>query len=162
MITGPIEVHPIEVRGQSYTVQLDEDGTFRAYNEAGMKVATAQTRRDLASALGQLTRQASAAVSVLFTMLVDGQARHGEATGLHATTRNILVRWADGKREQLSMVRGSDLLGGMTEAEGLEWARLTEAVNAAGRDIYAFREAHTIDLYAKIRAAMAAQMTAAD
>jgi hypothetical protein len=162
MITGRIEVHPIEVRGQRYIVQLDEDGIFHAYNDAGIEAATSETRGDLASALSELTKQASAAVSVPFTRLVNGEARHGVATGIHAGNRRILVRWAGGRREQLSTVGNSDLLGGMTEAEGLEWARLTEAVHAAGRAIFAFREARKIDLYAEIRAAMAGQEAAAD
>jgi hypothetical protein len=80
-------------------------------------------------------------------VLVNGQPRHGEATGIHAANRNILVRWADGERGQLGMTRDSQLLGGMTEDESRTWLRLTETVNAADRDIYAFREAHKIDLH---------------
>ena len=161
MITGRIEVHPIEVRGLRFTVLLDDDGTFHAYTEAGIEAATAESRRDLASALGKLTKQASGAVSVPITRLVNGKARHGTVTGIHPTSRNFLVLWADGQREQLSVIRDSGLLGGMTEDEGREWARLAEASNAAGRAIHAFREAHRTDLYTEIRAAMAAQMTAA-
>jgi hypothetical protein len=161
MITGRIEVHPIEVRGLRFTVLLDDDGTFHAYTDAGIEAATAESRRDLASALSNVTKQALAAIRVPVTRLVDGKAWHGEVTGIHPTTRNFQVRWADGQRDQLSAIRDSNLLGGMTEAEGREWARLTEAANAAGRAIYAFREAHKTDLYAEIRAAMAAQMTTA-
>ena len=160
MITSLIEVHPIELRGQRFTVRLDEAGTFRAFNEAGAEAATSQTRQGLISDLSALTKQASAAVSVPITVLVNGEARHGEVTGVHAANRNFLIRWADGECGQLSAVRSSDVLGGMTEDEGREWARLTEAVLAAGRGLHAFRETHQIDLHAKVRAAMAAHSAA--
>lgn len=162
MTTGPIEVHPIEVRGQTYTVHLDQNGTFRAYDDAGIEAATSDTRQGLLETLTKATRRASGAVSVPITVLVNGQPRHGEATGIHATNHNILVRWADGERGRISMIRDRELLGGMTEEEGQTWLRLIEAVNAAGRDIYAFREAHKIDLHAELRAAMRLQATAAE
>jgi len=152
-----IEVHPIRVRGQKYTVQLDEGGVFHAYSDAGIEAATSETRRGLLDALTKQTKVAAATVSVPITRLADGKARHGVATGIHASTRNILVRWDDGEREQLRSVR-TDILGGMTADEGAEWASLVEAQNAAGRAIYAFRQAHKIDLFAELRAAIAAQL----
>jgi hypothetical protein len=154
-----IEVHPVSLRGQTYTVQLDEAGTFHAYNTGGIEAATAETRRALVDTLTKMTRQASATVSVPVTRLTNGTAQHGTATGIHATTRNILVLWDSGEREQLSVHR-NEILAGMTEDEGREWGRLVEEQNAAGRAIFAFRKAHEIDLYATVRAQIAAQMAA--
>lgn len=155
-----IDVHPIEVRGHWFTVKVDEDGMFRAYHDSAIEAAAAETRRELATQLGKLTGQVT--VSVPVTQLTDGTVRHGKVTGIHAANRTYHVRWDDGEHAQLSMIRSNgEVLGGMTEDEGRQWARLDENVKAAGRALYAFRQAHAIDLHAEIRAAITAQTPAA-
>ena len=72
----------------------------------------------------------------------------GVATGIHANSGNILVRWANGKTDQLSswLLRSGSVLRGLSDEEVAEFVSLKAAVVAAEGALEEFRDARDINL----------------
>jgi hypothetical protein len=75
-------------------------------------------------------------------------AAAGVATGIHTNSGNILVRWANGKTDQLSswLLRSGSVLRGLSDEEVAEFVSLKAAVVAAEGALEEFRDARDINL----------------
>lgn len=152
----------LTVRGTTIEIFTDDDGQWLAYPGGGK--VTAGSRDGLKAALGRHLRSAAAKVAVPFYGMTSprpGQGparpRKGTATGIHSGSHNVLVTWEDGEKSQIGSYGSEKYLSG--DIDPAEWARLADAYLEASRAVYAFEQAHKLDLRAEVRAAIAAQLT---
>lgn len=82
--------------------------------------------------------------------------RRGTATGIHASSRNVLIRWANGEADQLHSYGGGDVFGGLTTADFEYYGALLEERKRIEADIRAFVSAHSIDLSKLVKTALVA------
>jgi hypothetical protein len=152
----------LTVRGVKVPVFTDDNGQWGAELAGGTRMAGFATRDVLKAELDKAMRAAVTAVEVPF-MITSSQdrtvtVRTGVATGIHSGSQRVLVTWADGTKEQLRDT--SNIMAAGSADDAAEWQRVKEAYQAAARDVYAFEQAHKIDLRAKVRAALTAAVTA--
>lgn len=97
----------VEVAGQSYPVSINEEGEFLA-NLGVEQGATQFVKAASYSELVKKARKIKVPFALDFTEVTDYGPRNGTVTGIHATNRNLLVRWQhNGKSEQVSGYYGS-------------------------------------------------------
>jgi hypothetical protein len=156
----------LTVRGVEVNIFTDDDGQWLAWLNGGADKVTAQSRDLLKTALSRKMRAAASDVAVPFLMLTETRretvvVRSGVATGIHSSNRNVMVTWDDdGTKGQLSGVGDGKTMTGDTNPD--EWREVVEAYMAASRAMYAFEQAHKIELRAEIRAALTRAEVAPD
>lgn len=137
----------VEVRGTNYPVYADARGTLGAVmggtEYVGSSMDTLRTYMMAAS------RRQQVKVSVPFSKLITGTydperatVQHGVATGIHASSGNVLIRWQDGKTEQASGYSG--YMQPLSQDESSEYIRLHQAKAAANKALSQFEEAHEL------------------
>jgi hypothetical protein len=153
----------MEVRGKDYPVELTSYGIFVVTMDGDRY--SAETYEGLRAKLMGVTRRKSYKVSIPFCELVYagyGQDRHAEirnatATGIHAKTRAVLIRWEDTGRADTIEGYNAIKMEPLSAEDGVAYIRLTEAHAAAQHALTEFRQAHKIDLRDAIRDAIEAQ-----
>lgn len=107
----------VQAAGQEYPVMLDAVGYFHAdLGEANH--IEAPTLSELRSAAAGYKAQR---FELPFTVVRNGQAMRGVATGFHAMNGSLLVRWESGKHTQ---ERAYELRDAMPALDEFDWARL--------------------------------------
>jgi hypothetical protein len=147
----PISVHPVEVRGKDYPVELHPDGSFRA--RVGDRGVSAESLEALRTKLLDATRRQKMKIAVPFTMVLHGEARDGTATGTHAATGRVLVTWADGVKEQYQSYGTADVLRRLTPEEKQEVKRLYEASKVANKALKTYVDERALRMRDAIREA---------
>lgn len=137
----------IEVRGREFEVSIDDrDGMFSTTVD-GSRVQ-AESLAELADKLAKATKAVK--VAVQFATLHERKVMIGTCTGKHASNSNYLVRWANGKSEQ---VGGWDLEKRCVDpAFAEEYQSLEELVQIAVGKRTAFEAAHGINVRATVDA----------
>lgn len=157
MPAGSYPAGQLTVRGATVDIFTDDNGLWNAY--PGGRQVTAPTRDDLAKALARQLRAAATSVAVPFLAIRNGRVVQGTATGIHSSSRNILATWHDGRTEQLSAIASGDkFMGGGTDPG--EWQRLIDDNRRAARALYAFEQAHKMDLRRNVNDAVNAAVAA--
>lgn len=140
--------------GRTFPIYVTDYGRWGTEE---MKNITTDTREALEKKIAQHVQKTTVKVAVPFVQL-HRQAgrlsvRHGTATGIHGNTGNVLVQWADGKREQVRSFHDPRVstLRGLPADKIHEWARLTKAVLDATGSLKAFEEEYKIDMVAEIK-----------
>jgi hypothetical protein len=111
-------------------------------------------------------------VDVPFTTVrfrrVDGRTvvstKQGSATGLHSGTGNVLVRYEDGTREQLTGWKSLDanLFRPLSREDVEEYAALYRAAREASDALARWGKAHEIDLKAEVTGALDEETSGTD
>jgi hypothetical protein len=97
-----IKVHPIVVRGKTYEVTINSNGYFSVQIDKDRSIG-GNTREELRRALMKASLRKDARVAVPFIVVKTGsKLRSGVASGFHAGTGKILVKWSDGTSDQLN------------------------------------------------------------
>jgi hypothetical protein len=143
-----MELSSLNIRGTKVRVYVDEvDGTFKGTIN-GMTLK-ADSLLHLREKLTAEAKKASKGLAVPFTYYTrrDG-TRDGEATGMHATRRVVLVKWSDGSRGDLSGhgYGGEHVMHRLTTAEAEELLTLDAKVRAAEQALSEFLKPRTIVL----------------
>jgi hypothetical protein len=143
------ELAPFVFQGHTIPVSVTDSGNF----SAGIDGITYQNllRHKLEEQLRTVVKRRAAKVAVPFCM-PDGMhgtgpasIRRGTATGLHATSGKILVRWADGEAGQIGAF-SSGALGDLTDEERALGSTLAENTRAARQDFEGWCRAHAVPL----------------
>jgi hypothetical protein len=144
----------LKMKGASVEVFVSEDGRFTA--TVGGVSYSADSLADLKAKAAAGIRR-SAKVEIRFYRAVDGKVRSGTITGIHASNRNVLVRF-DGEK-------GVDQeYGWRTEGEYLEldaeeleeFRKLIAAEKAATDAVAAFEKAHAFKAIDRVEREIAA------
>jgi hypothetical protein len=119
---------------------------------------TAGSRDELEKKIIQYVKETAVKVAVPFVQLHQTHSgrlsvRHGTATGIHGNTGNVLVQWADGKREQVRSFGspGVSTLRGLPADKIHEWAELTKRAQDAVRALREFEQTYKIDIEDEIK-----------
>lgn len=83
------------IRGQDVDIEIYDSGEFGAEVE-GQQIHD-KSLEGLIERLNKAMRQVSAKVAVRFVRWDDGKLRRGTITGIHASNRNLLIKW-DGQK----------------------------------------------------------------
>src|ERR1700749_1504406 len=144
--------HPagtVTVKGIDFPVTVDDDGTWTA-SVANVPV-TADTKAQLKERIRPRLRHVQTRVSIPFLLALrtEDQQMTGAvrctATGIHSGTGRVLATRDDtGEQVQLEATGSHRYLSGA--ADPGEWARLVREYLAASRAIYAYEQAHQIDV----------------
>ncbi len=146
-----MDVGKMDVRGTEVEVTVDEHGIFHA--TLGQASFAAETYKSLHERLITASRRAAVKVSVPFTTLIRDRLsdskhviRNGTATGIHATTREILVRWDDGSAGKL---RGYsyDVMERLDADETATLASMITASDEARDSLLAFMAARKLSIH---------------
>lgn len=134
----------LEVRGQTYEVELNESGHFEAC--VGDQRYHAESVEKLREKFVKATRQTN--LDIRFCRPnSDGSVSYGIVTGLHASRRAALVRWNDGKRETIQSYNANDMLEPLNHEEAVYLSQLTRASLQAQKAIKDFRAEHKLDVW---------------
>lgn len=133
---------------------------------------TAGSRDELEKKIVQYVKQTAVKVAVPFVQLSrpwNGNTRrmvvrHGTATGIHGNTGNVLVQWADGKREQVRSFRspGVSTLRGLPANKIHEWVELTKRAADAVHALTEFEKSYEIDMKDEIKSRQQVAVDEAD
>jgi hypothetical protein len=152
------EAGKVTIKGVDYDVTVDDSGDWHAL-VIGNRV-TAGSKDALRTAITRETRKATASISVPFVSLnnQDATVRRGNATGIHGSNRNVLVRWADtGEADQVRGYTDTDtIIDDLTDAELSMWQERRRAYLETARWFFAFEKEHRIDLRDIVRKALTA------
>lgn len=145
----------IEANGQQVPVQVNDDGQFHA--DFGGKRYTAPTKDKLAPKLRAASKAHAVEVAVPFIHDRGRGIVRGVATGLHSGNGNLLVRWPNGEKAQLTNFAAypgtrCDLLADMPDDQIARWTELRKAVDDANTALYEFTKQWTLDPKAAVRA----------
>lgn len=160
MMASKYPAGTVTVRGTEVAIFTDDDGQWLAWIRGGAQKITAPTRDALKTELGKAIRATSADCSVPFLTVRNAgrdeeTVRAGVATGIHSSSRNILVAWSDdGTKGQLGSLGNDKIMRGDTDPA--EWLRIRRAYHEAARALYAFEEAHKISLREAVTTALRA------
>jgi hypothetical protein len=151
-----LKAHPIEVGGKNYDVYLTDDNRF--YTEVPLDDGTSlsiqhPSMEELLKKLTAALRRKKVKVGVPFTQLAGAKARHGVATGIHQRSRQVLVRWDDGKTESLTLY-SQGALRRLNEEQVKELERLGAERRQAGEALEGFLKLHRFDLRREIEGAV--------
>lgn len=152
-----VEVHPIEVRGTSYPVTVDEAG--RWHTIVGSERITGDTRAELQDKLRELSAKAAVRVEIPFVLMTagggirregDGTAR-GIVTGIHAGNGNMLVDWKTGwqagQKTQWTPSYSDVIFEGDISADDVRhWRQLKRELQEATRELSDFEQPRKIQL----------------
>ena len=107
----------VEVAGERYPVSISGDGEF--VTNLGVEHGSSQIVRAASYAeLVKKARKIKVPFSLDFTEVTDHGPRNGTVTGIHASNRNLLVRWQhNGKTEQVPGYHGSTAMPRLTAPE---------------------------------------------
>lgn len=130
--------------GRKVDVNVDDGGTFWAKPDGpGGDMVKAPTMDGLRKKILARFRTAKTRLAVPVTLFkavtrnhvtVDCSITGGHVTGCHATNGNLLVRWADGKTEQLSRHEyNTEWLRELTMTEATELRKAHDAKVAAAK-----------------------------
>jgi len=138
----------IRVRDAEYEVDITLDGIFWVVvnNEKLSDSSLEGLRKKMIVA----TKRPAAKVSVPF---VSVEGVRGVATGIHGSTRNILVRWENGKTEQLNHWSGL-ILDDLTPQENEERHDLRARYDNASKALKKFQSDHRFDLLRAVQDAV--------
>lgn len=154
-----IEVHPLEVRGQSFKVSVSSAGEW--WSEFGGRIVRSDTRDGLYKALMRRTKEAEVKLDIPFDMRTDNdRIRRGTVTGLHAGNGNLLIHWENGQSTQES--RPGTTSRPLTADERATWRRLITESAAARMALSEFERANRLDLLAAAKAAVAQTVAASN
>jgi hypothetical protein len=156
---GSITKHGVEI-----PVRVDDQGRWYATYEGNS--VNASSKSALAAQVGKLAKKATVKVDIRFTTLnrriggIHGSIARGTATGIHGSTRNVLVRWDAGASEQLT--NWLTTLPDLTPDEATTWVALDAASQEAQLALDNFVRPRTIDLRRVVEAAVNKAAEAAD
>lgn len=149
-------VHPIEVRGTKYEIEVDEAG--RWHTIVGSERVTAESRSELKDKLLELSAKAAVKVAIPFTLMTssggvrrDRSPARGVITGIHAGNGNMLVKWLSGWQAGTSTQwtpSYQDVIfeGDVSLEDAAEYARLREADQQAKQALALFINERKIEL----------------
>jgi hypothetical protein len=149
-----IEVHPMEVRGQTFQVRVAEAGYFSA--EYLDQDFTGDTREELREKLMRATKKNATQIAVHFEIRSgEGHVKTGTVTGVHAANGNMLITWGNGSKVQDHIYSAQRPL---TKAERDEWDRLYRASKDANAALRAFEDRTKLNLREAVERALAEGM----
>lgn len=127
----------VKAGGREFPVQIDGQGKFVA--NLGMEgIVTAATYDDLV----KKARKTKTPFELPFTTV---EGKHGTVTGIHATNQNLLVRWEDGKTEQLAYYAGRDYLARLDDDATEMVKQLNQERTRAVDALEKFKAAHKLE-----------------
>lgn len=162
-------VGEIHRSGRTFPIYVTDYGRWGSDDIPGGY--TAGSRDELEKKIVQYVKQTAVKVAVPFVQLhrhgyPSGRlvVRHGTATGVHGNTGNVLVQWADGKREQVRSfgTPGVSTLRGLPADKIHEWAELTKRAVDAARALKEFEKSYEIDMKAEIKSRQQVAVDEAD
>jgi hypothetical protein len=128
----------VSVAGENYPVSISGDGEFVV--NLGVEHGSSQIVR--AASYNELVKKArkiKVPFELEFTEVRDNGARNGTVTGIHASNRNLLVRWQDnGKTEQIPGYQGGTAMPRLPAEEYQELENLIRRRNRARDELAAF------------------------
>lgn len=134
---------PLKIRKVDFQVQVNSQGEF--YTEYEGERVGALTLEELRSKLTKLTKKP---VNIPFARIYDGRIRHGVIRGVHATNRNLLIKF-DGQKgveQEYGWQReGSNYLA-LTSAEEEVYLGLHKELKKAQDAVDAFENKHALDV----------------
>lgn len=149
-----MDLTEIEVKGKKFDVSVDErDGRFCA-NFDGFEVR-AYTLAGLKSALAKRVSNSNVKTSIPFVRWENGKLRAGTITGIHASNRNLLVKWKEEKGTEQKYSGYANLY--ITPEVADLYAALAKASEDAEKALDEFTEANSFDGREAVRAALAKQ-----
>lgn len=128
-------VGSVTKNGVTVEIRVDDHGAWKA--QIGRDYLRHDSRDKLVGAIDRATKKLAKQVRVPFSRVATSQStgeirvKHGAVTGLHAGNGNLLVIWADGKKEQMSKEYGHEDLAPLSPEEIKTLAELTRAVAQA-------------------------------
>jgi len=160
-------VATLPIRGQDIEVRLSiqvraDSATADFMATVGDNTLYADTLDKLRQRLMAETARQAVKVSVPFEQIVRGgwqrhepySVRRGTLTGIHAKTRALLVRWADGKTNQMQYAR--DLLRPLDKATAAQLVALYTERDRIVLAIDELEKANRLDGREAVEAAIAA------
>lgn len=148
-----IDVHPMEVRGTRYEIQVDEAGNWSTI--VGSERISVASRDYLRDKLLELTAKASVVVAIPFVLLNGGamskETCRGVVTGIHAGNGNLLVQWTSGrqagqKTQWTPSYQDVVMEGATSEGTVRAWHELLDAKHKAASNLTEFERLRKIDL----------------
>jgi hypothetical protein len=152
----------LPVRGRDFQVRLRSQvrtDAASAMFEAvvGEKAVSSPTLSGLRDRLLEETKRQAVKVRVPFSAVTKRggkwEYRAGVATGVHATSRKLLVRWSDGESEQLA--RYSTLMRPLAPEVAAEAVRVHEEEERARDARHDFEQGWALDVTKEVEAAIA-------
>lgn len=121
--------------GVTVEMRVDDTGTWKA--DIGRDYLRYDTRDKLVGGIDRVTKKLAKQVRVPFSRVAASQStgeirvKHGAVTGVHAGNGNLMVTWADGKKEQMAREYGHEDLAPLSPGEIKTLAELTKAATQA-------------------------------
>lgn len=110
-----MSVLKIQVRGRYFDVEVSREGMF--HTELNDETVKGESLAQLKDKLGKELARGKVKISIPFIVYTgarygsdEREVRRGTITGKHAGNRNYLVRWDNGKTEQVSKWQIADLV----------------------------------------------------
>lgn len=138
-----MKITQVEIRGRNYDVHVDSRGKFTAEIEKDVQLEDA-TLEGLKAKITHATRPEANKINIPFFRWRDGKVAAGAVTGLHASNKNMLVRWEGEKGVEQEYVWG----GGtskylrLNQGEIVIYKTLMESLEALNDKIEKFEQVH--------------------
>jgi hypothetical protein len=128
----------VSVAGEDYPVSINDEGEFIA--NLGVQDGSSQIVRAASYAeLVKKARKIKVPFELDFTEVTDHGPRNGTVTGIHASNRNLLVRWQDnGKTTQIPGYQGGTAMPRLSAPDYQELDRLVSERNRTRDELTRF------------------------
>jgi hypothetical protein len=136
----------IEVKGKKLEVGVWDNGQF--YTELGNEQVHADSLEHLKTLCAKKLARAAVKLNIPFLRFDNGQLKRGTITGLHASNRNVLVKWEDGTSSQEYSYQSTDYI----KPELVdEYVKLSQASFVAENALTKFTKLNNMDPKVEIR-----------
>jgi|SRR6185437_794097 len=140
----------VTVKGIQLPVDVSGDGTFSTRYQS--EYLRDKTLEGLKIQLRKAVQNSG--VTVPFTIVKGSDILHGDATGIHASSGQTLVRYLSGGTEQLREYT-SGILHRLSDGETSELTALIEARNRAAQAVEEFQKSRVMFLAKAVKEALA-------
>lgn len=146
----------VEIKGKSFEVEVDDRGKFRTVLNGDQ--VTALTLDALKSELAKRISRGAVKIAIPFVRWSDdkGILRKGTITGIHASNRNLLVKW-DGQKGVEQEYAWHDDSRFIRPEASVEYAHLSQATDEAQQRLQKFTKLHAFNPHEAVRKALAEQ-----
>lgn len=131
------------IRGQDVDIEIYDNGEFGAEVE-GQQIHD-KSLDGLVERLNRAMRQTSVKVAIRFVRWYEGKLKHGTITGIHASNRNLLVKWEGQKGVDQEYTWSQSEYLALSNDEEETFVHLCVAHDRAQDAVAAFIKAHRFD-----------------
>jgi hypothetical protein len=143
------------IRGKKVELFVGAEGTFNAtVNEQELEAKTVE------ELIAQISKELTSNFTpISFHRWHDGKLKHGTVTGIHASTKNMIVKWdgEKGSSQESKFYSSAGRFLHLTAVEQEEYTRMQSALEAATKKLEKYEADHAIEIAEEVEKSLKAE-----